>query len=507
LPLFRYHNGRDRPSERFITERCASDGIASLDTLSATLSRCITIYAPRCNLITNPLRATLAATILGSSLAFIDGSVVNVALPALARQLHANPTSLSWAINAYLLPLGALILLGGGLGDHLGRRRMFLLGLMLFAAASMLCAAAPTFGWLLAGRGAQGVGAALLMPNSLAILGGAFNGEERGRAIGTWAAVGAMAGVVGPILGGWLIDVAGWRFVFIINIPVALAAGYLSWRYVAEQRDRVKEVRLDAVGALLATAALGMLTWSLTEAADISRSRLLIGAVTLVGVVLLIAFLVQEKRLQDRALMPLSLFSSRTFVGLTMLTFFLYGSMGGLIVLLPFLLIQMNHWSAVAAGAALLPVPLLIGIGSRSMGRLAARVGDRIPLSSGSVLVAAGLALYSRVGAAGVDYWLDIFPPTLLVGLGMGVCVAPLTTSVMASVDRDHVGVASGFNNATARISSLVATALLGFVFAKQNSPAAFISAFRTAALLGAASAAAAAGFAAALIRTDKAVS
>jgi EmrB/QacA subfamily drug resistance transporter len=456
----------------------------------------------RCNLTTNPLHATLAATILGSSLAFIDGSVVNVALPALARQLHADPTKLSWAINAYLLPLGALILLGGGLGDHFGRRRVFLLGLMLFTGASILCAAAPTFAWLLAGRGVQGVGAALLMPNSLAILGGAFSGEERGRAIGTWAAVGAMAGVVGPIVGGWLIDVVGWRFVFIINVPVALAAGYLAWKYVAEQRERGKEVRLDALGALLATLALGMLTWSLTEAADISRSLSSIGAVTLAGLVLLVIFLVQEKRLQDRALMPFALFSSRTFVGLTLLTFFLYGSLGGLIVLLPFVLIQMNHWSAVAAGAALLPVPLLIGIGSRSMGRLAARIGGRIPLSGGSLLVAAGLALYARVGTAGVDYWLDIFPPTLMVGLGMGVCVAPLTTSVMASVSTDHVGVASGFNNATARIAGLVATALLGFVFAKQNSASGFIAAFRAASFVGAGSAAAAAALAAALIRT-----
>lgn len=455
----------------------------------------------RCNLTTKPLRATLAATILGSSLAFIDGSVVNVALPALARQLHADPTRLSWAINAYLLPLGALILLGGGLGDHFGRRRVFLLGLMLFTVASILCAAAPTFAWLLAGRGAQGIGAALLMPNSLAILGGAFAGEERGRAIGTWAAVGAMAGVVGPIAGGWLVDVVGWRFVFIINVPLALAAGYLAWRYVAEQRERGR-VRLDALGALLATAALGMLTWSLTEAADISRSLSLIGTVTLAGVALLVIFLVQERRLQDRALMPFALFSSRTFVGLTLLTFFLYASLGGLIVLLPFLLIQMNHWSAVAAGAALLPIPLLIGIGSRSMGRLAARIGGRIPLTGGSLLVAAGLALYARVGAAGVDYWLDIFPPTLMVGLGMGVCVAPLTTSVMASVSTDHVGVASGFNNATARIAGLVATALLGFVFARQNSASDFIAAFRAAAFVGAGAAAAAAAFAAALIRS-----
>ena len=438
---------------------------------------------------------------MGSSLAFIDGSVVNVALPALARQLHADPAKLAWAINAYLLPLGALILLGGGLGDHFGRRRLFLLGLTLFTTASIVCAAAPTFAWLLAGRGAQGIGAALLMPNSLAILGGAFSGEERGRAIGTWAAVGAIAGMVGPLVGGWLIDVVGWRSIFIINVPVALAAAYLARKYVAEQRERGESVRLDALGAALATAALGVLTWALTEAADASHSASLMLTMTLGGLALLVMFLIQEKRLGDRALMPFALFSSPTFVGLTLLTFFLYGSLGGLIVLLPFLLIQMNHWTAVAAGAALLPLPLLVGIGSRSMGRVAARIGGRMPLTGGCLLVTAGLALFTRVGTAGVDYWVDIFPPTLLVGLGMGVCVAPLTTGVMSSGGTGRVGVASGFNNATARIAGLVATALLGFVFAKQSSPAAFNSVFRAAALVGAGSAAAAAACALTLVR------
>jgi EmrB/QacA subfamily drug resistance transporter len=452
----------------------------------------------------NQLRATLAASILGSSLAFIDGSVVNVALPALTHDLHADPSRISWAINAYLLPLGALILLGGSLGDHYGRRRLFLAGLILFASASILCAAAPTFAWLLAGRGTQGVGAALLMPNSLAILGGAFSGEERGRAIGTWAAVGAVAGAVGPIVGGWLIDVIGWRIIFVINIPVAVAAGYLMCRYVAEQQERAKAVRLDALGATLATTALGILTWSLTEASGSHGSSALIWMTTVSGLALLGIFLRHEKRLADRALMPFAMFSSSSFVGLTLLTFFLYGSLGGLLVLLPFLLIQINQWSAVAAGAALLPVPVLIGIGSRLMGRVAARTGGRIPLSCGSVLVGIGLALYGRVGTDAVNYWLDIFPPTLLVGLGMGACVAPLTTSVMASVDTDHVGVASGFNSAIARIAGLVATALLGLVFAKQDSSQVFIPAFRAAAFVGAGSAVAAAIFAAMLIRTEE---
>jgi EmrB/QacA subfamily drug resistance transporter len=454
-------------------------------------------------MLKNQLRATLAASIFGSSLAFIDGSVVNVALPALASGLHADPSNLSWAINAYLLPLGALILLGGSLGDHFGRRRLFLIGLVLFASASILCAAAPTFAWLLAGRSAQGIGAALLMPNSLAIIGGAFSGEERGRAIGTWAAVGAVAGAVGPIIGGWLIDAIGWRVIFIINIPVALSAGFLAWKFVAEQRESAKAPRLDVRGAALATIALGLLTWSLTEAAGSHHSSISIWATFIAGLALLVVFLWQEGRLADRALMPMAMFSSSSFVGLTLLTFFLYGSLGGLLVLLPFLLIQIHHWSAVAAGAALLPVPVLIGIGSRTMGRVAARIGGRLPLSCGALLVGLGLALYARVGANAVDYWFDIFPATLLVALGMGVSVAPLTTSVMASVDTDHVGIASGFNSAVARIAGLVATALLGLVFSKQDSSNAFIPAFRAAAFVGAMSAVVAGLFAIMLVRTE----
>jgi EmrB/QacA subfamily drug resistance transporter len=454
-------------------------------------------------MLQNHLRATLAASILGSSLAFIDGSVVNVALPALASGLHADPSNLSWAINAYLLPLGALILLGGSLGDHFGRRRLFLIGLVLFASASILCAAAPTFEWLLAGRSAQGIGAALLMPNSLAIIGGAFSGEDRGRAIGTWAAVGAVAGAVGPIIGGWLIDAIGWRVIFIINIPVALSAGFLAWKFVAEQRESSKAPGLDVWGGALATVALGLLTWSLTEAAGSHHSSVPIWTTFIAGLAFLGIFLWQEGRLADRALMPLAMFSSSSFVGLTLLTFFLYGSLGGLLVLLPFLLIQIHHWSAVAAGVALLPVPVLIGIGSRLMGRVAARIGGRLPLSCGSLLVGLGLALYARVGANGVDYWLDRCPATLLVALGMGVSVAPLTTSVMASVDTDHVGIASGFNSAVARIAGLVATALLGLVFSKQDSANAFIPAFRAAAFVGATSAVVAGAFAITLVRTE----
>jgi EmrB/QacA subfamily drug resistance transporter len=438
-------------------------------------------------------RATLAATILGSSLAFIDGSVVNVALPALAHDLKVGPANLPWAINAYLLPLGALILLGGALGDHFGRRRLFLIGLTAFTFATIVCAAAPSLAWFLAARGLQGLGAALLMPNSLAILGGAFTGEARGRAIGTWAAAGALAVALGPIVGGWVVDSVGWRTIFLLNLPIAAAAGYLGWKYLEERTESQRAAPLDAFGAGIATAGLGLLTFALTRASE-SHAGYASASAAGAGIVLLGAFLWYEAKLGDRALMPLAMFAAPTFVGLNLLTFFLYGSLGGLVVLLPFFLIRIESWLSLAAGAALLPVPVLIGMGSRFMGRVASRYGARLPLAIGCGLVGMGLALYARIGTHGINYWLDIFPPTLLVALGMGACVAPLTTAVMVSVDADRVGLASGFNNAVARIAGLIATALLGFVFAGQESIETFMVGFRAAALIGAASAAIAAG-------------
>jgi EmrB/QacA subfamily drug resistance transporter len=445
-------------------------------------------------------RATLAATILGSSLAFIDGSVVNVALPALALNLEVSASNLPWVINAYLLPVGALTLLGGALGDHMGRRRLFHFGLAIFTLASAACAAAPSLGWLLAARGLQGLGAAVLLPNSLAILSGAFTGEARGRAIGTWAAVGALAGALGPIVGGWIVDTVGWRTIFLINLPIAVAAGYLSWNYVEELKESIRAVPLDTAGAALATVALGLLTWSLTDASESSGGHAGAWSAALAGCVLLGVFLWLEGKLNDRAIMPLSMFGAPTFVGLNLLTFFLYGSLGGLIVLLPFFLIRIGGWPAIAAGASLLPVPAVIGFGSRLMGRVSARHGERLPLIVGATLVAIGLALYARVGANALEYWRDIFPPTMLVAIGMTACVAPLTTSIMTAVDATRVGLASGFNSAVARIAGLIATALLGFVFARQGSAQSFLIGFRWAALIGAASAALAAASAALLI-------
>lgn len=446
-------------------------------------------------------RATLAATILGSSLAFIDGSVVNVALPALGLDFAASPAELSWTINAYLLPLGALILLGGGAGDHFGRRRLFQIGLVVFTVSSILCAAALTLPWLLVGRGLQGIGAALLMPNSLAILGASFDGEARGRAIGLWAAIGALAGALAPLIGGWLVDTGGWRTIFLLNLPVAAAAGFLAWKFVPESKEAHRSGSLDWAGAVLATLALGVLTWALTAASESAASFAFLSTAAVVGVALLAAFLWVEAKRGERAIMPFALFATPTFVGLTLLTFFLYASLGGLLVLLPYLLISVGNYSAVAAGAAMLPLPILIGVASPMMGRITARWGGRLLLTIGSAIVAAGLALFVRVGPDAINYWTDILPATVIVAIGMGISVAPLTSTVMASVSPDHVGTASGFNSAVARIGGLIATALLGFVFAQQSTADELISGFRIAALIGAACAVAAACCALLLIR------
>ena len=279
-----------------------------------------------------------------------------------------------------------------------------------------------------------------------------------------------------------------------------MASGYLALRYVAQRPEARRDSAIDAGGAALVTVALGLLTWPLTEAAGARRAPGLLWSAASAGAVLFAAFVVREHRLKERALMPPALLRGRSFIGLNLLTFFLYGSLGGLIVLLPYLLIRIEHWSALSAGASLLPVPVVIGVSSRFTGRWTARVGGRLPLTLGCALVGIGLALYARVGSASIDYVGEVLAPTLLVALGMGACVAPLTTSIIVAADRDHVGIASGFNSAVARIAGLVATAALGFVFARQDSAQGFLASFRAAALIGAASAALAAVCAAVLI-------
>ncbi|MBS0315418.1 MAG: MFS transporter [Proteobacteria bacterium] len=442
--------------------------------------------------------AVLAATILASSLSFVDGSVVNVALAAIGKNIGATPADLQWVVNAYMLPLSALLLLGGAAGDRYGRKRMFLGGVAAFGLASILCAAAPSLDWLIAGRALQGVAAAMLLPNSLATLGAAFSGEERGQAIGTWAAAGAAAGAIGPLIGGLLIDAWSWRAIFLINLPLAGGALWLGWRYIPESREG-RRGGLDWPGALLATAGLGAVTWGLTVLSGHAPIRGGGWAVA-AGVAALALFLLVERRRGARAMMPLGLFATSSYIGLSILTLLLYGALGGLFVLIPFVLIEAGHYSAVQAGAALLPLSIMIGLASRAMGKLTARIGPHWPLTIGPMVVAGGFALLSRIDPA-ASYWTGVMPGLLVVAIGMAGAVAPLTTAVMNSVDAEHVGTANGANSALARTGGLLATALVGSVLAARGS--ALVSAVSIASWIAAA-AAAGAGLAALILLEPK---
>ena len=411
------------------------------------------------------LNWVLAATILASSLAFIDGSVVNVGLSAIGADFHASASGLQWVVNGYLLPLGALLLLGGAAGDRFGRRNLLIAGTALFAAASVMCAAAPSMAWLLTGRGLQGIGSALLMPNSLAILGSSFSGEAKGRAVGIWAAMSAAMAAIGPVLGGWLIDMVGWRAIFLINLPLALGAIALALQFVRDDPNDQDGVPLDLLGGALATLGLGALTWGLTIGSGAGGWSPIALLLVVGGAVLLASFVWVEKRWGEHAMMPLALFGSKLFVGLTLLTLLLYGALGALLVLVPYVLIRASGFTATEAGLALLPFAALVALASPAMGALAGRIGARLPLSLGPLVVAGGFLLMLRVTPQ-AGYWSGVFPAILVIAIGMTGAVAPLTMAVLSSVDRAHTGSASGFNSAAARVAGMVATALLGGVLA-----------------------------------------
>ena len=407
-------------------------------------------------------RWTLVACILASSLSFVDGSVLSVALPAIKASYGARAEQVQWVVNAYLLPLSALLLLGGALGDHFGRRRLLVIGTSVFALASLVCALAPSLPILLAARAAQGIGAALLLPNSLALLNAAFSGENRGRAIGIWAAAGAAAAAIAPLIGGWLVDSVGWPAIFYINLPLALGAIGLAWKFVAESGDPGAG-RTDYPGALLATGGLGGVTYALTLWSASGRWSAAAIAAAAVGSVLLAGFLFAEHRRGNRAMMPLALFAGRCFSGLNLLTFLLYGAFAAAMLLIPYVLITSGGYSPVEAGLALLPLPILMTAASPKMGSLASRIGPRIPLTIGPLVVGAGMLL-AWLMQPGSSYWAGVFPTILVMALGMTIAVAPLTSSVLGSVEEKHVAMASGFNSAVARTGGLIATALLGSV-------------------------------------------
>jgi EmrB/QacA subfamily drug resistance transporter len=421
----------------------------------------------------------LATCILASSLAFVDGSVTNVALPAIGKALGGSAADLQWVINAYLLPLSALLLLGGAAGDRYGRMRLLVGGTILFALASAACALAPGLPVLLAARAVQGIGAAILMPNSLAILGASFAGETRGRAVGIWASAGAMLAAIGPVIGGWLIDVVGWRAIFLINLPLALGAIALALIYVPDSRERDPPA-LDIPGGTLATIALGALTWGLTIGSGHGGWTGLAIANVAAGTVLMLAFVGVEKMRGERAMTPLAMFGSASFIGLSLLTLLLYGALGALIVLLPYMLIQGSSYTGTQAGGALVPFALVLALGSPVMGRIAGRIGARLPLTIGPLIVAGGFLLALRI-SGDTNYWRDVLPAILVMSVGMVGAVAPLTNAVLGAVDARHTGSASGFNSALARTGGLIGTALLGGVLGAKD--AALVAGFHTAIL------------------------
>ncbi|MER6737290.1 MFS transporter [Streptomyces puniciscabiei] len=425
-------------------------------------------------------RWILFTTVLGSSMALLDSTVVNVALPRIGEDLGASLAALQWTVNAYMVTLAGLILLGGSLGDHYGRRKIFVLGVVWFAAASLLCGLSPNPGILIAARALQGVGGALLTPGSLAIIQASFHPDDRSRAVGLWSGFGGIGAAVGPFLGGWLVAGPGWRWVFLLNVPLALLCVPVALRHVPESSDTGSRGRFDVLGAVLGALALALLTYALIEARSGSPAVPLTGVA---GVAAAVAF-VQVERHRPEPMLPPDIFASRQFTAVNLVTLCVYAAFGGFFFLTALQLQVVSGYSPLQAGTALLPTTALMLLFSARSGALADRTGPRLPLTVGPLLCAAAMLLMLRVGRD-ADYLTDVLPALLVMGAGMVTLVAPLTATVLASVDTARAGLASGINNAAARAAGLIAVAALpllaGMGPEAYRVPAAFDAAFRRA--------------------------
>jgi len=429
-------------------------------------------------------RWVLTVAVLGSGLAFLDGTVVNVALPDIGRDLGASTSDLQWILNGYLLTLASLILLGGSLGDRHGRRRIFVFGVGLFTAASLLCAIAPNAEMLIGARLLQGIGGALLTPGSLAMIESSFRPGDRARAIGAWSGLGGVAAALGPLLGGYLVDAVSWRAIFLINLPLGIFVMAMAPRHVPETRDPTATGRLDAVGAILVGLGLAGTTYALIEAPGDGAGPLILLA-GIGGAVALVAFLLVERR-GANPMMPLDIFASRQFSAANLVTFVVYAALGGVFFLLvAFLQISLGY-SPIAAGAASLPVTALMLLLSARSGALAQRIGARIPLTVGPLVIAVGLLLMTRIDP-GDSYVTSVLPAVIVFGLGLTLVVSPVTATVLAAADSRHSGIASGINNAVARVAGLLAVAVLpliaGLTGDKFYDPVAMTDGFRVAML------------------------
>jgi EmrB/QacA subfamily drug resistance transporter len=433
-------------------------------------------------------RWVVAATVLGSGMAALDATVVGIALPAIGRDFHAGVSSVQWVVDAYTLTLAGLLLLGGTLGDSYGRRRMFVIGTVWFAIASLLCGLAPDAAVLIGARALQGVGGALLTPGSLAILQASFVQDERSAAIGAWSGLGGVATAIGPFLGGWLISAVSWRLVFFINLPLAVAVVAIAARHVPETKSPGPVPRLDVKGAVCISGALAGITYGLIAASSDGWGSVAVLVPLAVGVLLLGLFIGVEAT-ESAPMLPLSVFASRQFSAANAVTFVVYAALGGLLFLVPTVLEVAHGYSPIEAGTSLLPVTVIMLVLSSRSGALAARIGPRLQMSVGPLVIAGSLVLFARIGASG-DYLTAVLPAVVVFGFGVAINVAPLTATALAAAPADHAGIASAVNNDVARAAGLIAVAVLpalaGITGDSYLHPAVLAHGFKTAAMIAA---------------------